>query len=306
MKRLQHLIEYIALNGFAVVIRLFPLSFARRAAKQLGNFVYWCIPIRKQLVLESLALGFPEKDSKELHAIARGVYRQFALTMMELLFFPKFTSADIGNMVDMSGLDVLQAARTGGKGAVIVGAHFGNWELMGAAVARVYPLTFVVGQQQNSQVDDLLNAYRTAKGVKLIPLKLALRGVMKTLRNNEFIGILADQDAHEQGAFVPFFGRPASTPKGPALFALRAGAPLIMATMFRSGNKFKAVFETVPRPAPSGNEENDIQTYTAAFTAILERNTRISPDHWFWLHRRWKTKLIGGNHHAEKSVAVRA
>jgi len=47
--------------------------------------------------------------------------------------------------------------------------------------------------------DDLLNSYRTAKGIKIVSLKLALRGVLKTLKNNEFVAILSDQDAHEKG-----------------------------------------------------------------------------------------------------------
>jgi KDO2-lipid IV(A) lauroyltransferase len=306
MKKIQHRIEYILLHGFAVIIRFFPLSFARFVARRLGDFVYYCVPIRKQLILESLSHGFPDKQLPELRSITRGVYRQFAQTMIELLFFPKFSADDIGEMVEFHGQDILDEARRRGKGVVIVAAHFGNWELMGAAVARVYPVTFVVGQQQNSQVDDLLNSYRVAKGVRLVPLKLALRGVMKALKNNEIIGILADQDAHEQGTFVPFFGRMASTPKGPAMFALRSGAPLVLASMIRSGKKFKAIFETIPRPEPSGDLEEDIQKYTAAYTALLELHARDYPDHWFWLHRRWKTKVSKGEHHAEKPFAVRA
>jgi KDO2-lipid IV(A) lauroyltransferase len=287
-------------------MRLFPLACARFVARRLGDLVYYCIPIRKRLILESLSIGFPEKKMPELRAITRGVYRQFAQTMMELLFFPKFTDDYIKNNVELCGQEIIDAARKQGKGAVIVAAHFGNWELMGAAVARIYPVTFVVGQQQNSQVDDLLNSYRVQKGIRLVPLKLALRGVMKALKNNEIIGILSDQDAHEQGTFVPFFGRMASTPKGPALFALRSGAPLIMANMVRTGHTFKAIFETIPRPRPSGDEEKDIQAYTAAYTSLLENLTREYPDHWFWLHRRWKTKLLKGEHHEEKSVTVRA
>lgn len=305
MKQLQHRIEYAALTAFASFIRLFPLSFGWVVARRLADFVYYCVPIRKQHVLRELAQGFPELDAVRLHAIARGVYRQFAMTMMELLFFPKFTPDDIRDLVTFRGKEVIDAARAAGNGAVIVSAHFGNWELMGAAVARLYPVTFVIGKQENSRVDDLLNSYRTAKGITLVPLKLALRGVMKALKHNEVLGILADQDAHEQGAFVPFFGRMASTPKGPALFALRSGAPLILATMVRTRHGFTAIFETVPRPQPSGDEQKDIQAWTAAYTAMIELHTRDHPDHWFWLHRRWKTHPPQGGTHEEQSAAVR-
>jgi len=289
-KRIKHVVEYYSLVWFTACVRLLPLSWARFIARRLADTAFYAIPVRKKVVVGNLALSFPEKTSGEIHSIAHSVYRQFAQTMVELLFFPKLSKEDMQRMVTMENLSVLNEALQGGKGAVLVGAHFGNWELMGAALAQVHPVTFVVGQQQNIKVDDLLNSYRLGKGIKIIPLKLALRGVMRTLKNNEFIAILADQDAHEHGAFVPFFGRPASTPKGPAMFALRAGCPVIMGHIFREQGKFRVVFEKVPQPPLTGDEETDIRNYTAAHVSLLEKHTREHPDHWFWLHRRWKTK----------------
>ncbi len=292
MKSIQRSIEYHSLRLFAAAVRLLPLPGALFLARRLADLVFYLVPVRKRVVIDNLSRAFPEKTPADILRIAHGVYRQFSQTMMELLFFPKFTGARLLDMVDFSGIETVERALAEGKGAVLVGAHFGNWELMGAALAQKYPVSFVVGQQENTRVDDLLNSFRTGKGVSIIPLKMALRGVMKALRNNEFIAILADQDAHGDGAFVPFFGRPASTPKGPAVFALRAGCPVIMGTIVREGNgRFTVAFERIPAPVPSGDEENDITAYTAAFTAVLERNTREHPDHWFWMHRRWKTKV---------------
>ena len=289
MKSIQRSIEYHALRLFAVAVRLIPLSTACFLARRLADIVFYIIPIRKKVVIANLTAAFPEKTPAEILRIAHGVYRQFSQTMMELLFFPKLSGAQLLNMVEFKGMDAIDQARAEGKGAVLVGAHFGNWELMGAALAQKHPVSFVVGQQENTRVDDILNSFRTGKGIDIIPLKMALRGVMKALKNNGFIAILADQDAHEDGAFVPFFGRPASTPKGPAVFALRSGCPVIMGTIVREEKRFCITFERIPAPIPSGDGEKDIMTYTAAFTATLERHTREHPDHWFWMHRRWKT-----------------
>jgi KDO2-lipid IV(A) lauroyltransferase len=290
MKKLQHSLEFYSLFIFASLIRCLPLTPARFIARLLADIVYYIIPIRRKVVVANLTAAFRgEKSDAEIRQIAHDNYRQFARTMMELLLFPRFSKDDLAVMVTFENLHLIEAAHKAGKGAVLVGAHFGNWELMGAALAQHYPVTFVVGQQQNTRVDDLLNSFRTGKGIKLIPLKFALRGVMKSLKNNEFIAILADQDAHEHGAFVPFFGRLASTPKGPAMFALRAGCPLIMGNIVRTGRNFKVIFDEIPRPASSGNDETDIENYTAAFTRILESYCRRYPDHWFWMHRRWKS-----------------
>jgi len=291
MKKIQHRIEYIALIVFAACLRLLPLSWARFFARRLADFAYYFVPIRKKIVLKNLADSFKdEKSPSELRRIAKGTYRQFAQTIIELIFFPKLTKEDIKNMVSIEGRDALDAALKGGKGGVLVAAHFGNWELIGPAVAQEYPLSFIIGQQSNELTDDLLNSYRAMQGMRMIPMKVSLRGVTRVLKDNEFIALVSDQDAHEKGTFVDFFGRPASTPKGPALFALRFGAPIIASMMIREKGHFRAVFEEVPRPALTGDEEKDIQNYTAAYTKVLEKYIRMYPDHWFWMHKRWKTR----------------
>lgn len=291
MKKFQHIVEYYSLVIFAFLVRLLPLPVGRFLVRRLADFVYYVVPIRKDVVIGNLTMAFgKEKSETELRKIARDTYRQFAQTMVELLYYPAFDSLDIAKLVTIENRPLLDSVEREGKGAVLVGAHFGNWELMGAALALYYPVTFVVGQQKNTRVDDLLNSYRLSKGIKIVPLKMALRGVLRALRKNEFVAILADQDAHGDGAFVDFFGTPASTPRGPALFALKAGCPLIVGSIVRENGRFRAFFEVVPKPEPSGDEGKDVETYTAAFTKIIERFCREHPDHWFWMHRRWKTK----------------
>ncbi|MCK9582730.1 MAG: lysophospholipid acyltransferase family protein [Endomicrobiales bacterium] len=291
MKKLQREVEYILLQIFGTLLRLLPLSVVRFMARSIGSFAYYCVPIRKKVILTNLRNAFlKEKSEKEIRAIAKANYRQFAVTFMELVCFPKIKKQELLNITRFKGFEHVEKAINDGKGAVLVGAHFCNWEIMGAAIAQRYPLTFVIGQQENSKVDSLLNEYRAEKGIKLIPLKFALRGVMKTLKANELIAILADQDAHEDGVFVEFFGRPASTPKGPAMFALRQNCPMIAGHIFRARDgKFDVEFEVVQKPQAQ-NQDELIGMYMANFTKILEKNTRKAPDNWFWMHKRWKTK----------------
>jgi len=290
IKKLKHFIEFYSLVIFAFLIRMVPLSLARFKARRLADFAFYVLEIRKNVLLENLTAAFPEKKPAELKIIARNTFRQFATTMVELLFCPKWSEEDLRKMVSMEGTNLLEEALSKGKGVVLVGAHFGNWELMGYRIACDFPLSFVVGRQKNTRVDDLLNSYRTAKNVKLIPIKIALRGVLQVLKDNEFIAILSDQDAHELGTFVDFFGRPASTPKAPAAFALKVGCPIIFGSIIRKDGGFVVRFDPVPRPEPAGDQEKDIQNYTQAYTSILEGYVRRYPDHWFWLHRRWKTQ----------------
>lgn len=291
MKKLQHIIEYITLTAFAAFIRLFPLDFARFCARALADFIFFCLPIRKKVVIDNLAAAFgTEKTPSEIRAIARATYRQSAQTMMEIIFFPKLGKDGVAKLVTFDNLAIAEIALKQGKGAILVGSHFCNWEVMGAAIARHFPLTMIVGQQKNTMVDELLNSYRLLMGVKLVPLKVSLRGVAKALKSNESVALVSDQDAHEDGVFVDFFGRPASTPKGAALFALRFDCPLIMGHIFREGGAFRVVFDVVPKPADTSDEAEAVQRYTASYTKILESYIRKTPENWFWMHKRWKTK----------------
>ena len=112
---------------------------------------------------------------------------------------------------------------------------------------------------------------------------------MKTLKSNEFVAIISDQDAHANGFFVNFFSRPASTPKAAALFSLRAGCPLITGHCIRNSDGYVVVFDKIEPPAPSGDEQEDAKNLTALYTSKIESYVRANPDHWFWMHKRWKT-----------------
>ena len=291
MRNLKHLIEYLALSLFIKLIGLLNISTVRKAAVLIADFAFFAVPVRKKVVLDNLSKAYGNsKTYIELTRIAKDTYRQFAKTFLEIMLFPKISSGQLQDMFEFRNTAVLDDALKKGKGAILVGAHYGNWELMGAAVALKYPLTFVVGEQTNHMVDDLLNSFRKEKGVKTIPLKFALRGVMKTLKNNEFAAIISDQDAHENGFFVDFFSRPASTPKAAAMFSIRAGCPLITGHCIRKGGGYIVVFDKIEPPAPSGSEEDDARALTALYTARIESYVREHPDHWFWMHKRWKTR----------------
>ena len=150
---------------------------------------------------------------------------------------------------------------------------------------------FLVGEQKNKAVDNLMNRLRESKGIGIIKMGAAMRNVLKALRGNQFVAMLCDQDAGSHGVFVDFLGRPASTPVGPASFALRTGACMIAGFILRENlSHHRVILEAPILPASTGDREEDERQYTQAHTTLLEKYVRQKPDHWLWLHRRWKTK----------------
>lgn len=290
-KTIQHHIEYAALVIFMSLLHLVPVSFARKIGSVFAEIAFRFIPIRKKHIIDSLSAAFPDKKHEEINSIAKDVYKRFANTIVEIMFFKKMSRKQLKEMVNFQNLYLLENAKKNGKGAILLSAHFGNWELLAISFAQRAPLSVIVAKQENLLVDKMIDDIRSGKGYKTIYKdNMAFKWVLKALKRNEFVAILADQDAGRQGVFVPFFGRYASTAKGPAVFALRAGCPIYASFCTRQKDgRYIATFQEIEKP-DSGDEEKDIEIIMSKYSEILQRNIEKNTSSWFWFHRRWKTK----------------
>ena len=130
---------------------------------------------------------------------------------------------------------------------------------------------------------------REENGMRLIPVRNSSSWIAGSLRHGRIVTFLADQDAHQVGVFVPFLGRPASTPIGPALFSWKIGSPMVISLLLPlDDDRWEVLFHRVPRPETT-NRDEFIRQITGYYTEFLERQVRTAPEHWFWPHRRWKT-----------------
>lgn len=292
MKKYQNYLEYKIVKVLSAFIRMMPHPMALIFGRMLGLLVFYVIPIRKRVAMQNISLIFPEKNKKQVSKIARGCYINFTLNMIEFIRMPLLGAEFYASKFAFVNGEVLQQAYEQKKGALCMSGHFGNWELMGAAIhARGYPLSGIARKQRNRLVDRLINDTRKAVGLGVIDLGMAIRGVFRALKENQFIAILADQDARRKGIFIDFLGRPSSTATGPAIFALKSGCPIIFACCIR-GKKgaHTAHFDLIDHSDLKGVTEENIRILTQRHATALEKFILKYPDHWFWMHRRWKTK----------------
>ena len=292
-KKTRYLIEYLGTLLLIRLIRLLSLKRLLRFAEHLGIFAFSRLKIRRNTVMKNLGAAFPEKSEIELLDIAERTYQNFAKTALEFISFPKYPRDHLLSRCELVNRHYLDDLCQNKQGAVLVAGHFGNWELMGGALAMAgYPVHAVVADQHNHDVDRIMNRHREYMGIKIIHLGAALRGISKALRAHEFVALLSDQNARSQGVFVDFFGRPASTPQGPAVFALKTGCPIIFGSAIRLPNgKHRLEIELVTHDHLSGGAtEENVKALTQLYTRKLEDKIREYPDHWFWMHRRWKSK----------------
>ena len=275
----------------ANILRFLPRRVVLFLGARAGDFIYYCVPIRKKLTVSQLEQAFPEKSEREILGIARDVYRNLAMNTFEHLCLPYLSKSALLSIVDLKNEELLQKAFARGKGIIFVGGHFGNWEYMGGAVSsKGYPIGYVVANIGNPYIDRMVNEHRKSTGIAILEKGMSMRGILKTLRGNGSLAMLMDQDAGKTGVFVNYFGRLCSAPKGPAIFTLKTGAALLYVSSARQRDgRLEAVFEEIDVDYDAGPTEENIHTLMQRSTAMLEASVRKYPGQWFWMHRRWKT-----------------
>ena len=290
---LRYRVEYIAFRVALACLGTFPERCALATGGGLGWFAGTVLRIRRRVTDENLARAFPERDRNWRDRVARASYTNLGREAVASFRFGRESAERIrARTADPIGMDAVLDAVATGRGAILVTGHLGNWELAGAAVAaRGVPIDAVAVRQANRLFDEALTRNRAALGMNLIRRSEAPREVLRSLRVGRVPGLLADQDARGAGVFVDFLGRPASTPRGPAVFALRAGVPLFLGTcMPRPGlpGRYLCEVEEI-RAERTGNLEQDVRRLTEAHAAALASRVRQRPEHYLWQHRRWRT-----------------
>jgi Kdo2-lipid IVA lauroyltransferase/acyltransferase len=273
--------------------RPLPLPWLRAFGRGLGSFVWHLVRFRRDVVLDNLQHAFAsEKTAVEINDLGRSFYRNLGMTLMEFLAFPRFGRRHLQEMVTLEGLEHLREITEMGRGGLLVSGHFGNWELFAARVASDgVPLSFIVKPQSNEDVDKIQNRIRHQAGIGTIRSGASIKQMVKALRNQELVAMLADQDAGADGVFADFMGRRASVFRGPAYFAWKMNIPILPAFIFRQpdGNHVGRFLPLV-HSDPAWTEEEALQHLTRAHVQLLEAAVREAPDQYFWIHRRWKTR----------------
>jgi Kdo2-lipid IVA lauroyltransferase/acyltransferase len=286
-----HHAEYMLARSFERAVSALPERAADRLGRNLGRTLHR-LRIRRDVVDDNLRLAFPGKDGQWLAATARAAYEHLGREVVAMLRLSKLDDRAVIERTTMVGWEEFEEARNLGKGVILVTGHFGNWEIAAAAVAsRGIPIAAIVRRQGNRLVDERLQELRRSLGVETIYQGQAPSRVPRILRANGVVGIVGDQDARRSGIFVPFLGRPASTHRGPALFAMRLGAPVFFCTARRlpaSGFGYEVAGERVD-VARTDDLDADVKALTAQLALRLERKVREDPAQYFWFHKRWKS-----------------
>lgn len=293
---LSHRVEYAALRGTFAALGLLGWRRASAFGARLGRFGYRPLGVRRGVVESQVAAAFPGLPPDEVRRVAREAYEQLGRTAVEAALLARIGRQGVLDMFEgAEGWELIESAMAGGRGAILVAGHYSNWELAGAYVAsRGVPLDVIVRGMSNSLFEGYLNETRARLGMTVVHDREAVRRTSRSLREGRAVAFLSDQGVIGLAStFVPFFGRPAKTPRGPAVFALRLGVPTLFVIPVRQASgRYRLHVERVP-VEDTGDRDRDVDAVVAAYTRILERFVRRDPGQYFWHHRRWRRQPKG-------------
>ena len=288
---LAHRAEYYTMRATITALRALSWNAACKIGERLGALGYRPLGIRKRVVEKQIAAAFPNLDHDAVRKLARESYAHLGRTFIETALLDSLGRDGLQQLVEtVEGWEEVDDVMSKGKGAVLVTGHIGNWELAGAYVAaRGVPLDAIARGMANPLFDAYVNRARAEMGMTIVHDSDAVKRTPRSLRAGRAVAFVADQGVLGLAStFVPFFGRPAKTPRGAAVFALRFDVPVIFVVALRQPNgRFRIVVERI-EARRTGNMDRDVDAIVAAFTEHLEKWVRVVPAQYFWQHRRWR------------------
>jgi Kdo2-lipid IVA lauroyltransferase/acyltransferase len=244
-----------------------------------------------------LALGRDLTEAAR-NEIAGRVLQYFAKNWLELFFYAGEKKQDVRGRITLEGLEHLDRALAKGKGVIAVSGHIGNYGLLGTQLTeRGYDFTVVIRDPKNPVIASIYEKGRGMMGLQTFsttPERQFFKNTMKALSRNGILCLIADENKRTGGIFVDFFGRPASTPPGPAALARRTGAAIVPIFITRNPDNSQhiTILQEIVRQK-TDDAAADVQTITQLFTAVIEQRIRRDLAQWMWTNFRWRTQPGG-------------
>ena len=282
---------YNALMFLSRLIRLLPYGALLFLGKILGNLYYILVKKQRERAVAQMmpALQISESEARK---IVKASFVNLARNMLDILYMPNLNEKNLSEYIEIDHLERMRDALAEGHGVVVLTAHIGTWEWLSASFTlNQMPVTAIAKLQPNQEYSRALDDLRATINVEIFNRGTSeMLAAGRALKKGKILGFLADQDAGPGGAFIPFLGKIASTPMGPAVFSKKFHSPVIPAFIIRqpNGRHLVKIFD-VMHFEDTGDVDGDLLRFTEKMTQIIENVIRENPTQWLWFQKRWNT-----------------
>lgn len=290
------IVDYLGCIVFelcAPIIRVLPKRFSLFLGKKAGELLYYFDLKHKAIAYSNIKAAFGTKLSPHrLKYITKEFYRTFGQNIIEIFFIPKVDKGYLNKYISFEGLDYIEQGFKRGRGVILLSVHAGSWELSNIICANLgFLFVLFARDQRYPRLGKLLNSYRSQKGCKIIQRKGGIRQLIQAIKNNEAIGMTADQGG-KAGIQVKFFGKQASMPSGAVRLALKHGTAVLPVFYTRvNGPYIKTIVEPPFNLKRTGNLKEDIRDNLQELVGIFEKYIKKYPWEYLWSYKIWKYSI---------------
>ncbi len=285
---------YVLVRIVICAIDLVPLAVLTVATRFVAFLFNDIFRVRRRVVNNNLHHAFPHWSAKKRRQVAREMWQHLFLIECEAIKARRILNEqNWRNYIDFSEKDKQRVDKYlhDDRGFIIVGCHFGNFEVGGMFTHFGYPSRYTVARPiRNPFLDRYITQLRETMGQKMLPKKGIIPDVIDLLKKGDTIGVLADQYGGDTGCWVNFFNRPTSYHKSIALFALIARVPIFVGSLYRSGKpmRFSMTVDGILDPDEPRWKNATVTEVTQWYSDLFEQIIRVAPEQYWWVHRRWK------------------
>ncbi len=304
----NHVVYLLAVGLIGLMralLRLVPTRAAPAIGRPLGRLAAAVAATERRRAEDNVARVWPGLSASTRRAIVRQSFVNLGRSAMECLVLDRVLAAGACRFGD-GAAEAISRARAGGRGVIFATAHFGNWELMAAAVAQLAPVYVLARRSYDPRFTRLIERFRRRSGIRCIWVerRLHLRQAVRALRGNAVVGILVDQPVRS-GRQAPFLGQPAPTTEAVAALARLTGAPVLTGFIERQGPSQHQIVIRSCDVGRVGRGSASLASATAHVSAKVEAVVRTRPDLWLWTLDRWRFASADANRRRAAQVPTK-
>ncbi|HID93236.1 MAG TPA: hypothetical protein EYP60_03970 [bacterium (Candidatus Stahlbacteria)] len=280
-------IGYHSIRMAIILRKIIGRFLCQQIARILALLAYVVLGKRRRILRENL-----RHIASDDERLVRETFVNFGLSYVDFVAIPSMSKYEIVKIGEARGFSNLDKALSLGRGAIMVSAHLGNWDLGGCFTTGLGYKTAAITESRGpgERFFKLYSKLRAKTGMQIIRLEDKGSGTkaLEVLRRNEVLILLGDRDITKDGVKVNFLGKESSLPKGPAFFSLRAGAPIVPTFFIWNKGKYLAIMDSIVEFKRSGDLKQDIKELTQLIARRLESKIYEYPTQWYVFDMNWQ------------------
>lgn len=293
---LKQLLIYCALRTLIAVALFLPLQACSTFAQTLAYLFNDVFRLRHKVIDENIRLVYKQLDPEQRKSMSRRMWYHLVMMGFDIIHAPrKIHDTNWRKHVRIRNIEQMTDYLIDYRPLIAVTGHFGNFEIAGYVTGLLgFPSYSVARKLDNEFLDKFVNDFRGLNGQFIIPKDGSAGQIQEVLASGSILTILGDQHAGNKGCWINFMGRPASCHKAIALFSLGSAAPMMVSYCRHLDQPlhFEIGCTGVADPMLMDDTEKDVRKLTQWYNDRMADAIALSPDQYWWVHRRWKEKPI--------------